>query len=205
MTGEHSQFPITRLASKYLEMTTDGRILSNRQSIEIIRTRVFNLLDRIDKNEAPERLNNLRELWEKHKVFQIAGMHIERQKVDADIDAEFEAAYHDYMAWTQMFEALDLDRKMVESEVKIAKDLKAMLTAEDAYEFGAKLLASIIEAANSLILDDSTRSRFLKRIQYEFAKLVGDRIVGDESAEEDNGGSGGSSSKIIDSVTSTVD
>lgn len=121
-------------------------------------------------------------------------------KIKFQIDAEFEAAYHDYAAWQQMFEALDLDRKMVESEVKIAKDMKAILTAEDAYELAAKLLASIIQAASELILEDNIRARFLKRIEYEFAKLIGDR-----GSREDSPGFGGSGGEIIDTVTSTVD
>lgn len=200
VTGEGSKFAIAKLASKYLELTKDGRFLSNRHSMEIIRTRVQQLAERIDMNEAPDRLRRLSELWADFLIQDANGDQLEARKTKIMISAEFEAAYHDYAAWTQMFDALDLDRKMVESEVKIAKDLKAILTAEDAYELAAKLLASIIEAAQSIILEDNVRSKFLKRIQYEFAKLVGDR-----GSREDDEGLGGSSREIIDSVSSSLD
>lgn len=200
VTGEHSQFQIARLASKYNELTENGRFLSNQQSMEIIRTRIRQLAERIDLNEAPDRLAKLRDLWEDYSKASGKGDHLEALKVKVEIDNEFEAAYHDYMSWQQMFEALDLDRKMVESEVKIAKDLKAILTAKDAYELAAKLLAAIIEAATSLILDTNLRGKFLKRIQYEFARLIGDR-----SGTEDSSGPDGGGGEVVDSVSSYVD
>lgn len=181
-------------------MSTDGRFLSNQQSLEIVRTRVRELANRIDQNQAPERLATLRELWDEYIRLEDRGNHLESKAVRNRIAEEFEAAYHDYAAWQQMFEALDLDRKMVESEVKIAKELKAILTAKDAYELAAKLLASIIEAATSLIADDSIRAKFLKRIQYEFARLIGDRRS--DQGDEGPGGGGG---EVIDSVTGVVD
>lgn len=200
VTGEHSNFPIAKLAAKYLSMTTDGRFLSNQQSLEIVRARIQQLAERIDLNEAPDRLAKLKELWDEFRELDGRGNHLEANIVKKRIDDEFEAAYHDYAAWQQMFEALDLDRKMVESEVKIAKDLKAIMTAKDAYEFGAKLMAAIIEAASALIVDDNVRSHFLKRIKYEFARLVGDRIDA-----EDPDRPGGSSGEIVDSVAGNVD
>lgn len=168
--------------------------------MEIIRTRVQQLADRIDLNEDPMRLSKLMKLWSEYGDARRTGDELEARKISILISAEFEAAYHDYASWQQMFEALDLDRKMVESEVKIAKEMKAILTAEDAYELAAKLLASIIEAASSIILDDATRGKFLKRIQYEFARLVGDKRGG-----EDDEGLGGSSREIINSVSGVVD
>ena len=69
-------------------------------------------------------------------------------KIEAALDAEFEKAYHDYAAWKQMFEALALDSKMVESEVKIVKEIKAIITAEDAYELSAKLLAAVMRVVD---------------------------------------------------------
>jgi hypothetical protein len=168
--------------------------------MEIIRTRIQQLGERIDANEAPERLRNLEKLWREYLDCLSGEDRLGAAKVVRKINDEFEAAYHDYAAWQQMFEALDLDRKMVESEVKIAKDLKAILTAKDAYELAAKLLAAIIEAANSLIFDPQLRGKFLKRIQYEFARLIGDRSI-----QEDDPGFDGGGGEIVDSVTSSVD
>ena len=58
-TGSGSSFPLTRLAAKYNQMTGDGRVLSNRRAIEIVRMRIQQLAARIDLNEAPDRMARL--------------------------------------------------------------------------------------------------------------------------------------------------
>jgi hypothetical protein len=182
-SGKDSNFPLTRLASKYVMMKKDGRLLSNRASIEVIRGRIEQLAERIDLNQAPDRLENLRKKWERYK--QTQGM-VDEAASRAELDDEFESAYHDYASWKQMFDAIDLDRKLVESEVKIIKDIRATLTAEDAYELVAQLMAAIITTTNGMKdIPESVKTHFLKRIQYEFTRIVGDR--GRESSD----GSGG--------------
>lgn len=168
-TGAGSSFPLTRLAAKYNEMKKDGKILSNRHSIDIINHRVGQLVERIDLNDAPDRLNQLHKLWQKWKLFKGSGDEIKALQTQQQIDAQFDAAREDWMAWEQMFNALDLSRKMVESEVKIAKDMQAILTAEDAYELVSQLLASVISIVND--------PNLLKQIQHEFVKIVGDKPI----------------------------
>jgi len=169
-TGTGSSFPLTRLAAKYNEMKKDGRILSNRHSITIIDHRVTQLVDRIDANDAPDRLNKLQKLWNEMREFEMRGNEVEANLTKKEIDTQFEQAREDYLAWEQMFNALDVRRKMVDSEVKVAKDIQAILTAEDAYELVAKLLASVIQVVND--------PNQLKRIQYEFTRIIGDTPVG---------------------------
>lgn len=189
--GKQSTMKLTQLASKYIEMQKDGRLLSNRASIEVIRDRIRQLAERIDLNQAPDRLANLKQLWEDYKFH--------RGQVDEGIyrdlvDQEFEKAYHDYASWKQMFEAVDLDRKLVESEVKIIKDIKAVLTAEDAYELSAQLLAAIIQTVNGMKdIPDKTKLYFMRRIQYEFTRIVGsgteERVEGGVAEDSDAEGS----------------
>ena len=64
-----------------------------------------------------------------------------------------------------------------ESAQKIIKDLKAMMTVEDAYELAAQLLAAVVRAVD----DQET----IRRIQYEFAQIIGD------SPNPEDRGSGG--------------
>jgi hypothetical protein len=197
MTGTKSHFEITRLAAKYNQMQTDGRILSNRASLEIIRTRIQQLADRIDLNEAPDRLARLQQLWNEYKELEQNGQRNEARLILESIDVEFEKAYHDYAAWKQMFEALDLDRKMVESEVKIAKDIQAILTAEDAFELAAKLLGAIIATTHSMLeIPDHVKRLFLRRVQYEFTRITGSGNVT---------GLDGSGGEVVDAESDQVD
>ncbi|RPJ25220.1 MAG: hypothetical protein EHM33_15210, partial [Chloroflexi bacterium] len=124
MTGENGKFALTRLASKYVEMQKNGALLSNRHSIEIVRERIAELLERLGNNQFPDQLVKLQDLWEEYKRL---GESLEGIEVKKQLDAAFEAVYHDYMAWNQVFLAMELDSKMVEREAKIAKDLHAIL------------------------------------------------------------------------------
>jgi hypothetical protein len=169
-TGTGSSFPLIRLAAKYNEMKKDGRILSNRHSITIIDHRVQQLIERIDADDAPDRLNKLQKLWNEMREFEMRGNEVEANLIKKEIDIQFEQAREDYLAWEQMFNALDVRRKMIDSEVKVAKDIQAILTAEDGYELIAKITGVIIQVVND--------PNQLKRIQYEITRLIGDTPIG---------------------------
>jgi len=183
-TGSGSRFPLTRLAAKKNEMARDGKILSNRKSIDILGRRIDELLERIDENRAADRMNLLYKLWEKYKDAEREDDELKVLKARSNLDDAFEAGYHDYQSWRQMFEALDLHRTLVESEVKIAKDLHAILTAEDAYELIAEIFAVILR------VEDNPKK--LKRYQYELTRIVGEGSVIETGSgdDEDRDGSG---------------
>lgn len=192
-TGGSSMFQLTRLAAKYNEQLANGRFLSNRHSLDVIRTRITQLLERIDQNQAPDRLKNLHKLWGKYRDAERAGNSVDAVVIGRQLEEEFERAYHDYAAWEQMFMALDLDRKMVESEVKIVKEINAILTAEEAYELTAKIFAAVLSAVGAQAMDNKQKGQLLNRIQYEFTRIIGDNI-----SEESAQGFGGSIEEIID-------
>lgn len=185
-TGAKSSIQLTRLAAKYNEIQSNGRILSNRNAMEIIWARVQQLAERIDLNDAPERMETIKDLWTSFRSLSSIGLEAEANVTARKIDAEFEKAYHDYMAWRQMFQALELHSKMTESEVKIMKDLHAIMTAEDAYELVAKVMAVFLK-----VLQDDPKK--LKEAQYELGRLVG------EGLDNRFGSSGGTRARITGS------
>lgn len=175
VTGKNSQFQLTRLAAKYNEVGANGQILSNRKAMEIIGVRIQQLAEKIDLSEAPERVKMLYMLWQEYKRMLDDGRDMEAIQVRNKIDDEFEKVYHEYAAWSQMFDALDLNRKMVDSEVKILKEIKAIITAEDAMELVAKLQAAVMR-----VEDDPKK---IRQIEYEFNRLIGG--VSDNAAADD--------------------
>lgn len=188
MTGAGSNSRLVRLASKHIELEQDGRWLSNRHSMAIVWERVSQLVERIEENQDPQRLAKLYKLWQDFRDMDQQGNRVEAIKLKGQIDLEFERVYHDYNSWSQLFEAIELYRKMTESEVKIAKDLKAMMTAEDGIELVSQLLAVVIQVVNEPVQ--------LKRIIYEFRKIVGD--TADRVEEVAHSRAGGGSGEVID-------
>lgn len=164
---EMRQFPIVRLAEKYNQMQTSARMLSLQSSIALVRGRIEQLAERIDENHAPDRLSKIAKLWQEYIE---EPSETERVKIKYKITHQINAAVTDFAAWEQLMLAMDLDRKLVESEVKVVKDIRAILTAEDAYELVAKLLAIILR----VFPDDPKK---LMQVQYEFSRLIGDKPI----------------------------
>ena len=179
-----SQSPIRKVAQNYVRMMEDGQILSNRAAIDIIDARVMTLMERIDLEHAPDRMKALYGLWDELKTARRRKDQNEEAAVMGMMDAEFEAVYHDYESWAQMIEVLDLRRKMVDSEVRVIKEMKAFLSAEMAYKLVAKLLAVCIR----LIKDP----KLLRQINYEFSRIIGEdklqapaEVINVETEEEE--------------------
>ena len=184
-TGSGSSFPLTRLASKYNDMRKNGQLLSNRHAVDTIDDRIVQLMERVDLDDAPERMKKLAELWEEYKTNNRQGREVEELITRTQIDDEFEKAYHDYMAWEQILSIFDLRRKMVESEVKVLKEIRGIISVEDAYELSAKMLAAMMRVVG----DDPKR---LKQVQYEFARIIGESSdnVTEGYVDEDRGDGG---------------
>lgn len=188
-TGKGSQFQLAQIASKYNEIQTNGSILSNRKAMEILWHRVEELAERIDLNQAPERMATIQKLWIEFRTLTAQDKELEARAVARKIDDEFEAAYHDYMAWKQMIEILEVHSKMTESEVKIMKDLRMIMTAEDAYELVAQVMAVMLR----VLRDDPKK---LKEARYELENIIGSNAIGRLGRSHREGGSGAGSSGL---------
>jgi len=153
------------IAKKYQVILKNGTIMSNRYSVDLLDQRIGQLLERIDNDEAPERMAALYEIFQdvkRNKGKNEAAMYAALSAMDVIM----EAAYHDYEAWKQIMEILDTRRKLIDSEIKVVKDLKAILTAEQAKNMIAKLLA--------IIMDEIKDPKTLRRITYRFTRLIGE-------------------------------
>ena len=166
-TGSGSSFPLMRLAARYNKMMQDGKVLSNRAAIDVIDKRITQLLERVDLDEAPDRLARLSGLWNEYMDAKATKNTVEVLKIEGQIDHEFEKVYHDYMAWKQIFEALDLRGKSVEREIKTLREIKAIMTAEDGYHLASKLLAAVVR-----VIGDEPKK--IKQVQYEFTRIIGE-------------------------------
>lgn len=167
--------PDIELADKSQAIQNSHLVLSNRKDMELVRYRIGQILERIDAREAPDRLERLTKLWEKYTDAVKNGMKIESSKIMLELDKEFSKARTDFASWQQIFDAIELDRKLVESEVKVLKDMKAIMTAEDAHELAAKLLSIIVESIQRSDILPEQKSQLIGSISFEFTRLVGEQ------------------------------
>lgn len=171
------------IAKKYQVILRNGAVMSNRHSVDLIDQRVLQLLERVDHGDVPERMGALYSLFQDVKAAQ-GKNEAEMYAALSAMDNVFESVYHDYKAWEQIVEILDMRRKLIDSEIKVVKDLKAILTAEQAKNLVGKLLAVCLEEVKD--------PKALRRINYRFSKLIGENDLGnvdddviDLDAEED--------------------
>jgi hypothetical protein len=164
--SKRSDSRLMKIAENYKKMLSNGRILSNRAAMEVVDRRVQQLAERIDVNDAPDRMARLHGLWEEFREAYNADKGSEMVVAIKELDNEFEKAYHDYKAWEQLMQVFDLRRKLVDSEVKTIKEIKAILTAEDAHNLVAKLLAVVLRVETDPVK--------LRVIHFEFSRIIGE-------------------------------
>jgi hypothetical protein len=183
VTGKNSKSLIPRMASKYMEQTNDSMYILNKKSIDLLDARVIDLLDRTDAESSPERVARIIKYW-KNLNDAVPGLKFdvvndkEAYKAYLALDAEVEAAFHDYAAWKQLMEVLEVRRKHTESETKILKELKAMMTAEDGMELVSQLFAAIMK----VLRDEPKGHDYIHLIRLEFERITGAANVGETQA-----------------------
>lgn len=181
MPSDLNKFPIIKLADRYRKMVGDNRLLSFRASIEVVRGRIAQLAERIDFNDAPDRMYKIDQLWREYLEAKEIQKGTDMLVLEYAITKQFDLAKDDYAAWQQMLTALDLDRKLVDSEVKIIKEIKGILTAEDAHDLVAKMLSIILRVFNG-----PEYQKKLRQVQYEFIRMIGDQPEGATYEDEDD-------------------
>lgn len=178
MTGKNSKSQLARLSSKYLEMQKSGPLISNRAALSVLDERFLELFDRMEENYSPKRITKIIDAWEKMKE-NLPGLKMwvkdrpEAQRAYNTLDSEVDKAYHDYEGWRQIGELIDLRQKVSSSEMRMLKDMKALISAEDAYELVAQLLAAVVKVLG----DEPNGPKLIKAIHYEFAQILGEPIV----------------------------
>jgi len=180
VTGKNSRSLIPRMASKYMEQTRDSMYILNKKSIDLVDARVVDLLERTDSEASPERVARIIKYW-KELNEAVPGLKYDvvddqqAYKAYVALDNEIDAAFHDYAAWKQIFEALELRRRHTESEMKILKDMKALMTAEDGMELVAQLFAAIMK----VLRDEPKGPDYIHLIRIEFDRITGAAVVGE--------------------------
>lgn len=213
VTGATSKFQLNRLAANYNEVVEDPELLSLRDPLAIITIRIQELLKKIDAEEAVVRQKRVHDAFEEYKYFRNAGNEEKAAEAFWKLDQAMVVMYDEYQAWEQMFKAVEVRRKLSESETKRLKEMNQFITQEEAYKFAAKIQAALIEVLGE-------HPRLFKRIQFKLIKLFGegdDDVLGrrsrpkvklepsdmdageilDTGAEFSDGGEGADSSRII--------
>lgn len=134
-TGRYSKYLPTGLMEKYQEALTDRELLNLSDEIALLRTRQFQLIGRINTNEAKKHWNKI----DTNLKMLIEGLQ-ERDNEKSksavlDLQESVKAAKTDYAVWGEIMDMAERIRKLSETEGKRRKDMQLMIQAEDATNF----------------------------------------------------------------------
>ena len=128
--GRYSKRLPSRLLAKYEEAVNDTELLSIRDDIAIVDTRIQDLLSRVDTGEAAKHwfsasgaLNDLTKAIRKSDTDGMASaINALRQNIGAGVS--------DYAAWNDIASFLEQRRRLVESERKRLLEMQQYITVE---------------------------------------------------------------------------
>lgn len=171
------------LTSKVQKAMKDPELLSQRATLALLQVRTMELINNIDTEEAQMRMTHLRRAWNHYKSVRIPGESIEMAAYKK-LDAIITGAISDFESWEQIFVAMELNRKVSESETKRLVVMNQVINAEDVMDLIFKLL--------DVVKDTIRDPRQLKEIQTGFVQLVGagdSNGIGERSGQADIFGS----------------
>jgi 23S rRNA-/tRNA-specific pseudouridylate synthase len=131
-SGRHSKYLPVRMAAKYQEAQDDPELLSLRDEISLVDSRLLDLLARVDSGESGALWRALRKAHRAFKGYQrdkdVGKMHAAFAEMEACLDA----GVTDQQLWQEIGEQVELRRKLAESESKRMVALHQVITAEQA-------------------------------------------------------------------------
>lgn len=177
---KRNTFKSKELAQRYEEAINDPELVALRRPLAITSARVQQLLDRVEDGVTTDLWKSATEAYAELKRGIMTGSEEEIYRNIDLLDNIFKKVSDDYKSWSQVFEALDLQRKLSESERKRLLEMKQFVTAEEAMNMVRALTASIYKN----VQDEMT----LRRIIYEFSRITG---ANPSTSNNDSGTEGG--------------
>lgn len=172
------------VAEKYQQAVSDPELLNISKDVALIEVRLGQLLQRVDFAEDKQRIEDI---FRQAKEVQIQ---LETENYAAAVTANaklkdlIEKNQDDHAVWGDIFELLELRRRLVESEGNRLVRMNQMISAEDAMKLAIKLL----EAVKRNVKDPNVYAA----IAYEFAIATGTAHTARSPEREGEVRSGGS-------------
>ena len=160
--GRYSKYLPKQLFDRFQDAQEDSELLSLRADIGLLRARITELLDRLDKGESAARWAGLQ------RAVTDLDKHIndptEAAKDINSIRALVRAGARDQQVWAEILTVQEMMRRLVESEQRRLVAMGQMITAEDANV----LIAALEESVRQNVTD----AEVLSAIARDFVRLA---------------------------------
>jgi len=149
-----------RMVQSYEESINDSRGLQLRQEIGLVDARISDLLTRVDTGESGRLWTKLKQTHAEFNKARSLGKIDEMQERLAELGGLIAAGQKDVEIWDEVNRALDLRRKLVESERKRIIETQQSVTAEQITDF----MTVLLDILASEVKDRPTLNRLANRL-----------------------------------------
>lgn len=163
--GRYSTKIPTRMLSRFLDAEGDETLLSNRQEISLITTRIEDLLGRVDTGEAGDQWKRLGETYRDFRRAMSAQDTAEMAIHLDELGKVINRGRSDYAAWHEIQVLIEQRRKLNDSESKRIQLAKQSVSVEE--------LMAFIGSLGVLLKQNVTDPIALGKLSNGIAKLLG--------------------------------
>jgi len=161
--GRYSRYVPKALLDKYEAARDDPELLSQKDDIAILETRISQLLQRLDLDSNIHEWDFLEKKLQDLRVAVVSGANAQATTIIADLAEFVEKGQQDVKTWNEITRIMDIKRKVSESERKRLIEMDQIITAEK-----AMLLITMI---STIVKKYVTDSATLSAISQEFVRL----------------------------------
>lgn len=164
--GRYSKYLPARLAPAYIQASQDSELLSLRDDIALVESRIGELLQLLHSDS--ESRNLFEELSSLVVSLSESVQAEEWSQVGegvARLGEVVQAGGRAFSLWDDIFKSLEVKRKLSDSERERLMDMNALITSEQAF----LLVGALLESVTRNVQDNATRFA----IEREFTRLVG--------------------------------
>lgn len=147
--GRYKKYVPKRIADSYLTALTDEDILSSRDSIALTDARIVDLLQIVDSGVSGKIWTDLRECVYELKTAQALGDKNTAKVYMNKMFVLIDQGYSDHQSWKEVFDLIEIRRRLSESEQKRLISLQQVFTAEQ----GIRLIRVILTIVKKHVKD----------------------------------------------------
>jgi hypothetical protein len=160
-TLEHSKYLPERLAARYDQLEHDVDLLTLRREIKLIRTRLSELLQRIDEEPGSGSIDKIEDGYLALKAAMAAQDRLATERAWSDLGASIRAAKTDFAVWNDINQTISLLTRTTESERKRLVEAEYMVKMDEVMNF----VAAVAGIVRETIKDRETINTITGRIQ----------------------------------------
>jgi len=141
-TGKYSKFLPDKLAARYQEIMDDNELLTLKNEVHLIDTRLTEILENIQNDDTKTLWIDLQSSFERYKN----AYNDERRSIELNnLEQIIETGSKVYHQWNEIYLVLEQRRKLVESERKRYLEMQQMISSDRLMLLVSTLLGVIKE------------------------------------------------------------